>query len=156
MDEQGGILYSVIVCLANEVGKTESWDPWLYETAVNRQPWESRDLAGWALGPRLQGVVWFLTQHGEAMDEMQARLPQPKRRRELLGVACFGWFSPREQLLQWCMVEASFCLLLPAQSECDPILQTLPESSFRNNLPTEGWLPSLMACAPTRNVGQFL
>lgn len=72
------------------------------------------------------------------------------------GAACFCWFSPREQLPQWCAVEASFCLLPPAWSERDPLLQMFPESSFWKNLPTEVWFPSLMACALPRNVGQFL
>jgi len=66
------------------------------------------------------------------MDEMQKGMPQPKKRREILGAAGFCWFFPREQLLKWHMAEASFCLLLPAWSERDLLLQMFPESSFWN------------------------
>lgn len=73
----------------------------------------------------------------------------------MLGSACFCWFSSREQLLQWHVVEASFGLPLPAWSERDLLLQTLPECSFWKNLPAEGWFPSLVACALPRHMGQF-
>lgn len=78
------------------------------------------------------------------MDEMQKRMPQPQKRREMLGAACFCWFSPREKLLQQCVLEARFCLPLPAWSKHHPLLKMFPESSFWKNLPTEVWFPSLM------------